>query len=73
MKSNTVTTKRSSMNLNKRMVASATTLIAVLTMPVYVAAQPYKQPHKEQHYAVRVLGTLGGPNSALNFPLPYEP
>src|SRR5205085_2143654 len=35
------------------------------TMPVYMAAQQNQQPHKEQHYTVRVLPTLGGPNSGL--------
>ena len=55
------------MSLNERTV---TTLIAVLTMPVYMGAQQNQQPHKEQHYALRVLGALGGPEGTLSFPPP---
>jgi probable HAF family extracellular repeat protein len=57
------------MKSEKGMCITTIALLAVLAMPVQLAAQKKKDHNQHHHYKLIDLGTLGGPNSSVLFGL----
>jgi probable HAF family extracellular repeat protein len=61
------------MNSKTRTRIIALALLAALTIPIQLAAQDKQDSHNmHHHYQLIDLGTFGGPNSFLSYPLPGE-